>query len=351
MWVNREKGTLNVILLLAFFNGTLPPMSNDPPTPPAPRPMQLIDATLPLWYPSPKYDYVALDTDADERTPEQRARLLLHPPQRISVAVRQYLDAEARKHTAHGEYAATRAMRQTMETRIAAARRQATPDMAIEPTPVASRVHVGARRVREQLEADLEAHGASNGAALAARAADAALDDVADCMTTQRTHVVRYRRRRSAKCALPARASLTPVELQTALQPRDGAERHAHAGEAHPALALLAVARCRERRQRAAEATIRTEMAALQPVVVEWLRTCADEKFELSDGSLRLAVRAARAPTAHRLSDAAVLRVTALLFAEQQPVEVIRYVQEGLLRLGSGAAADVERSVKRTHTL
>jgi hypothetical protein len=308
--------------------------------------------TLPLWYPSPKYDYLAVNTAAGERTPEQHARLLLHPPPAIPQTVRQYLDAEAHKRQVHIEYTAIRRLREQLEREIARASER-VPRAPTTPTLTSSavtRVCLGKRRLRAQLEVDLTAHGVADAAALASRAADAALDiDDADRMVTQRTHVVRYVRRHTRRRA--ARTPLSLEELQVQLQPCDTAEQHAYSGGTNVALALLAVARHRERRPRAAAVRLRAEMATLQPAVEVWLRTCAANKFELTDGSLRLAVHAVPSVAARRLNDAAVLRVTTLLFAEQQPVALIRDVQVGMQRLGDGGDDDDgERGTKRTRT-
>ena len=60
---------------------------------------------------------------------------------------------------------------------------------------------------------------------------------------------------------------------------------------------------------------------------------------------MRIAVRVA--PRTQRLSDAAVLRVTTLLFEESQPEAVVRHVQEGMRRFGRARAGEHVESSKR----
>jgi hypothetical protein len=78
-------------------------------------------------------------------------------------------------------------------------------------------------------------------------------------------------------------------------------------------------------------------MRSLDDRVVGWLRTLDGGMFELSDGTLRVVVREAPVPTLRtstRVTDAALLRVTSLLFAEGLPVDAIRQVQMSLRLLG-----------------
>jgi hypothetical protein len=312
------------------------------------QPMQLEGLALPLWYPSAKYDYDALRIAATERTPEQNARLLLYPPPQIPRAVCAYLDTEANKHAAHAAFVDAGETVAHVEATIARAQTQAmeTGEASNATVATVSVVpRIGKRCVCEQLTRDLVANGVAEAAVVAERVVRRALvRRCTDDTVAPRARLVRYHKQRRRRAGPRATAQRIPSlrRLRAALRPGNEEETQACARAASVCDALLAVAQCRRGRHRSDELRLRAEAKTLEPTVMAWLRTLDGGKLELSDGSLSVRTTRARAGGGFQfaatarggINDAALLRLTAALFSDGQPVELIRAAQAGMRRLG-----------------
>jgi hypothetical protein len=325
---------------------------------------------LPLWYASPKYAYDALRVPDLERTPEQKARLLLYPPPDVPSFVGAYLDAEARRHDAREEVIRLRAVRGRLEAEYAATDAAATavdaiasmPRISVEPSRAPGCVtyeRVGKRRLCEQLSRDLVACDVPDVASLVERAADAALREpqmlvVAARQVAPTMRIVRYRRRARQRTGAAVSLKPTVAQLCEELHPRTDAERDIVAAvvgrdsTSNPRVAMVAMRAIIRKRTQMCVRVVTAQHSLMQSLderVVEWLRTLDGRKFELCDGSLRVVVREVLATTLRtstRVTDAALLRVTSLLFGEGLPVEAIRQVQTSLRLLGGSKRARLD---------
>jgi hypothetical protein len=232
-----------------------------------------------------------------------------------------------------------------MEMVRARAGAPATPAVVAKERDGAQRQRVGKRRMHEQLVRDLTAHGdVAEPTTLAARVVQQALsgggvgNNVDAEMTPRRVHVVRYRRRVRRRAPALRASPLTHVQLSSLLQPRDDAEKSVGRRAGSGGHAMLAVARHRQQQLRGHDAHLRAKLRELEPHVVEWLNTRDGAKLELVTGSLRAVSRAVRARPAARVTDAAIVRVSAALLAERQPVALVQRVQASMRQLGDKRA-------------